>query len=166
MCELVPGRYHDFGIDSIPSTIPKSIDSIPSTRHAALIVLYANILADVHQTRMKLSCLTSKRKYFSEQKQNGSDFASTTKTKKRNRSDYPLTNALYQLGFFLFPPHFLTLFRYRSFRKCIDAIPIPKSTRVSSTRYRYRPGTSVNEMHKFQPHLLLSVFILLMFFVQ
>ena len=42
-CELVPGRYHDFGIDSIPSMIPKSIDSIPSTRHAALIVLYANM---------------------------------------------------------------------------------------------------------------------------
>ena len=36
------GRYLDFGIDSIPSTIPKSIDSIPSTRQTALIVLYAN----------------------------------------------------------------------------------------------------------------------------
>ena len=39
-CLVVPGRYHDFGIDSIPSTIPKSIDSIPSTRQTALIVLY------------------------------------------------------------------------------------------------------------------------------
>ena len=36
---VVPGRYHDFGIDSIPSTIPKSIHSIPSTRQTALIVL-------------------------------------------------------------------------------------------------------------------------------
>ena len=40
---LVPGRYLDFGIDSIPSTIPKSIDSIPSTRQTTLIVLYANM---------------------------------------------------------------------------------------------------------------------------
>ena len=40
---VVPGRYLDFGIDSIPSTIPKSIDSIPSTRQTVLIVLYANM---------------------------------------------------------------------------------------------------------------------------
>ena len=40
---VVPGRYLDFGIDSIPSTIPKSIDSIPSTRRTALIVLYAHM---------------------------------------------------------------------------------------------------------------------------
>ena len=40
---VVPGRYHDSGMDSIPSTIPKSIDSITSTRHTALIVLYAHM---------------------------------------------------------------------------------------------------------------------------
>ena len=40
---VVLGRYHDFGIDSIPSTIPKNIDSIPSTRQTALTVMYANM---------------------------------------------------------------------------------------------------------------------------
>ena len=55
--QIVPGRYLDFGIDSIPST-----------RQTALIVLYANnyVLAVVDQTRMKPACLTSKRKYFRE----------------------------------------------------------------------------------------------------
>ena len=60
---------------------------------------------------------------------------------KQNKGDCHFKNAIYQLGFFLFPPHFPTLFRYRSFRKYIDAIQIPKSTLVSNTCYRYRPGT-------------------------
>ena len=37
------GRYHDFGIDLISSTISKIIDSIPSTHHPALFVLYAHM---------------------------------------------------------------------------------------------------------------------------
>ena len=70
---VVPGQYHDFGIDSILSTIPKSIDSILSTRHTAHRPVCQYVLAVEDQTRMKPACLTSKRKYFREQKQKGSD---------------------------------------------------------------------------------------------
>ena len=62
---------------------------------------------------MKLTCLTSKRKYFREKQQKGGDFASKTKTNTK-RSDHPRKNAVYQLGFSLFPlifPPFLGIDR-------------------------------------------------------
>ena len=90
-----------------------------------------DVLAVVDQTRMKQVCLIFKPSISKNKNKRG-----VILRPKQKRSDYPWGNAIHQLGFFLFPPYFPPIFRYQSFRKCMDAIPIPKSTQVSSTRYR------------------------------
>ena len=80
----MPGRYHDFGIDSIPSTIPKSIDSIPSTRQTALIVLYPICFSSCRPNSNETRVPHFKAEIFQRKKKlKGSDFALKTKTKTK-----------------------------------------------------------------------------------
>ena len=77
---VVPGRYQDFGIDSIPSTIPKSIDSIPSTRQTALIVLYPICFSSSRPNSNETHVPHFKAEIFQRKKKlKGSDFALKTK---------------------------------------------------------------------------------------
>ena len=77
---LVPGRYHDFGIDSIPSMIPKSIDSIPSTCQTALIVLYPICFNSCRPNSNETRVPHLKAEIFQRKKKlKGGDFALKTK---------------------------------------------------------------------------------------